>query len=95
MTYHAAQPTIERLVRLAVRLGAGQRVTTAYIQGAFGVSLATAKRDMVRLEGMLPVLVEDGPNTHPKGGGVPPKALRLMAGSQLFPIVRALNEASV
>lgn len=47
-----------RLLRLALRLGAGQPVTSAYICETYGVSKATAKRDLVRLECLLPVRVE-------------------------------------
>lgn len=81
-------PALDRLLRLAVRLGAGQTVTVSYIIDRFRVSLATAKRDMGRLEQALPVHMEDAPNTNRNGGGMPPKALRLMPGAQLVPLLR-------
>jgi hypothetical protein len=45
----------ERIVRCAWRLFHGGEVTSIYIRERFGVSKATAKRDMQLLELVLPV----------------------------------------
>lgn len=47
-----------RLLKLAQLLFDGGTVTSAYIEETFEVSYATAKRDMVKLEQCLPVVVE-------------------------------------
>lgn len=48
-------PTIDRLLKLAHRIGCGKEVTSRYIRETFGVSRPTAQRDLVRLECALPV----------------------------------------
>lgn len=64
---------VGRLLRLALHLGAGKPVTTALIRERFGVSKATAKRDLDRLECLLPVTVEEVTGKTP----YPQKVLRL------------------
>ncbi len=49
---------MERMVRLAWRVYHGGDVTTAWIRKRFGVSRATAKRDLALLAKVLPVAVE-------------------------------------
>lgn len=44
-----------RMVKLAARVMQGRPVTTAYIRRIFGVSKATAKRDLESLQTYLPV----------------------------------------
>lgn len=88
MSWYPAQPTIERLLLLAIRLGRGLPITAAFIQQTHGVSYATAKRDMVRLESMLPVFVEELPIGRERGG-FPQKEMRLMRGSELFRLMSA------
>lgn len=46
---------IERMLRLGARVGNGERMTVQKIMALYNVSLATAKRDMVRLEAIGPV----------------------------------------
>jgi hypothetical protein len=65
-------------LELAKRLYNGGVVTTAFIREEFGVSPATAKRYMVRLECALPVLVEKIPNGFSVRYGTSTKLLRLM-----------------
>jgi len=50
--------SLDRMVRLTVRIMCGQPVTSRYIAQTFGVSWATAKRDLQRLEAALPVRCE-------------------------------------
>lgn len=47
--------TINRMLDLAKRLYAGETITSSFIRRIYGVSWATAKRDLVRLERALPV----------------------------------------
>ncbi len=57
---------ITRMVRLVDRLHRKQPVSVQYVMDTFGVSQATAKRDLYRLEQSLPVLVtktERGPKS--------------------------------
>lgn len=63
---------------LAQRLFTGGLVTTHYIREEFGVSVATAKRYMTRLECSLPVLVEDIPAESIKSSGQCRKQMRLL-----------------
>lgn len=49
--------TVDRLVTLVLRMQAGQEVTSAYIFKNFPVSLATAKRDVLKLQCLLSVNV--------------------------------------
>ena len=51
----------ERVVKLTQRLYAGQRVTSALIRQTYGVSWATAKRDLAVLKECLPVRVRVRP----------------------------------
>lgn len=44
-----------RMVALTARLFAGHRVTTRYVRRQYGVSKATAKRDVQTLRSVLPV----------------------------------------
>lgn len=53
------ETTFGRLVKLALCLGAGLPVDTAYIRARFGVSKATAKRDMMRLQSFLALDVHE------------------------------------
>lgn len=53
------EKTFMRLLRLALHLGRGGEVTTAYIQARYGVSHSTAKRDLLQLECALPVTVTE------------------------------------
>ena len=46
-----------RGIKLAARLFSGKPVTSAYIREVFGVSWATAKRDLTALQYYLPVKV--------------------------------------
>lgn len=69
-----------RLLQLAVRLGAGRPVTSAYIRDRYGVSSATAKRDLVRLECAIPVTVELECSVRLHRA----KTLRLVAGGLLL-----------
>lgn len=55
-----AQDPKERMLRLAAALSAGDKVTSAYIRDRFGVSKATAKRDLYLLESVLPVAASKG-----------------------------------
>lgn len=63
---------------LAKRLYEGGVITTALIRQEFGVSAATAKRYMVRLEARLPVIVELAPTDSGGGRGQLRKQLRLL-----------------
>ena len=74
--------TLTRMLLLAIRLGSGGAVTLRYIMEAHGVSLATAKRDMVMLEAMLPVLNE--PVERETTGGLPARQLRMMPNTPLL-----------
>lgn len=47
----------QRLIKLAARLHSGEPVTSRYVVQAFGVSWATAKRDVQALSEWLPVSV--------------------------------------
>ena len=60
------QCTITRMLLLSRRLHQKLPITKQYVVDTFGVSLATAKRDLYRLEQCLPVLVtqiQGGPKT--------------------------------
>lgn len=46
-----------RMLKIAQRLFTGGEVTTAWICDTFDVSISTAKRDLVIVEGQLPVKV--------------------------------------
>ena len=48
----------ERALNLGVMLARGERITSATIRKKFGVSKATAKRDMNLIEAALPVRCE-------------------------------------
>lgn len=54
---------ITRMARLGAHLASGGAVDTQYIMQTFGVSRSTAKRDLVRLESVLPVDVQVGVRT--------------------------------
>lgn len=47
--------TTRRMMALAWRILEGRAITIRWIMDTFGVSLATAKRDMVLIEATLPV----------------------------------------
>jgi predicted DNA-binding transcriptional regulator YafY len=47
-----------RMLKLAQLLYAGQRITSRFVADHFGVSVATAKRDVTLIEKTLPVLCE-------------------------------------
>lgn len=53
-----------RMAQLGARLTKGLAVTTEYIAKRYGVSKATAKRDLAMLEAALPL-----GNTTPRGRG--------------------------
>jgi len=72
---------LARLLQLALRLGTGQAVTSGYIRERYGVSPATAKRDLVRLECALPVIVE--------GVRCEQKVLRMRDGPRFTPLFNA------
>lgn len=65
-----------RLLKLAERLFTGGEVSHAFVVQRYGVSFATAKRDLVKLEQALPV-ERKGDGTGPE-----PKVLRLMANGK-------------
>lgn len=48
----------ERAVKCCQRLYAGEKVTSALIRSIYGVSWATAKRDLATLKECLPVTVK-------------------------------------
>ena len=75
--------TRQRMLKLAERLYSGGTVSSAWIQRHFGVSFATAKRDLVVLEATLPVRTEfaPGPAFHGKGPRV--KLLTIILGPGL------------
>lgn len=54
-----AEERMHRMVRLAWRIYHGGEVTTAWIRKRFGVSKATAKRDLAMLAKVLPVALVD------------------------------------
>lgn len=64
-----------RIARLVAELYAGQELSSGYIRRRFGVSKATAVRDLLTLELALPLVVDRGLNN----GSVRQKLLRLEA----------------
>jgi hypothetical protein len=74
----------ERLIRAAWRIFHGGAVTTSWIRMRFGVSKATAKRDVARLLRVLPVDV--GPVPRPRG------VLRVIARPRLVVEPLAMRE---
>jgi DNA-binding GntR family transcriptional regulator len=50
----------DALIKTTLHLCMGGSVSTAWIRGRFGVSKATAKRYLIRIEASLPVVSEKG-----------------------------------
>lgn len=57
MSRRTQTPLAERMARLTADLYEGRSVTAAHIMRRYGATRATAKRDMVTLEAVLPVSV--------------------------------------
>lgn len=69
-----------RLLKLAERLFTGGAVSSAYIREHFGVSRATAQRDLIVLEASLPVCVNRDDTSN--GAFLERKTLSLMKGKR-------------
>lgn len=78
-----ASDTRVRMLKLAERLFTGGAVSVAWVCRHFGVSLATAKRDLVLLEQTLPVEAsyEEGKEIH--GTAQRCKLLRLLDDTEV------------
>lgn len=57
MTAHAGEDRRYRHIKLVQRLYMGHRLTSALIRSTYGVSWATAKRDLAALKECLPGVV--------------------------------------
>lgn len=74
---HLNSDVRERMLKLAERLYTGGALSSAYIHRRFGVSKATAKRDLTVLEQILPCRVDLEPGFAFHGRGPRVKILRL------------------